>query len=109
MKKLLNLIAAFSMTAMSTLTLTSCQIKGEKEIETDKDFFMETEQPKSIEEIEEKIKVKYDDLDYWKEIAIEKWYKWKVDNKYFEKTEQEQDELNKEFNATSIEMQKWYI
>ncbi|AUB32130.1 hypothetical protein [Spiroplasma floricola] len=109
MKKLLNLIAAFSMTAMSTLTLTSCQIKEEKEVETDKDFFMETEQPKSIEEIEEKIKVKYDDLDYWREIAIEKLYKWKVENDYFNKTKQEQAELEKKFDATCIEQQKFYI
>ncbi|AUB32129.1 lipoprotein [Spiroplasma floricola] len=109
MKKLLNLIAAFSMTAMSTLTLTSCQIKGEKEIETDKDFFMETEQPKSIEEVEERIINTYDIQKEYNELSHDKWDQWVWANDYWNKTKEEREELTKKFNATCIEQQKFYI
>ncbi|WP_339020812.1 hypothetical protein [Spiroplasma endosymbiont of Atherix ibis] len=70
---------------------------------------METEQPKSIEEIEKKIINIYDIEKEYNKLRFDKYYKWQIDNIYNSKTDDEKKELDQKFDATCIEYQKWYI
>ncbi|ALD66069.1 hypothetical protein [Spiroplasma cantharicola] len=101
MKKLLLAFSSISLTAIPSLNIISCT----PEIE-DEDYFIPTEQPKNIEEIETNFKLAVDKNEDFLVQAYKEWaeHKIKIDWDNLKKDEQDIERIK--FNHNSIETQK---
>ncbi len=101
MKKLLLTLSSISLTVIPSLNIISCKTTID-----DEDYFIPTEQPKNIEEIEESAKIAKDKSDDYKINLEEEWIEYKIKIDYENMTEEEQELERTDFSLNSIELQK---
>ncbi len=101
MKKLLLTLSSISLTVMPSLNIISCQTKND-----DEDYFIPTEQPKSIQEIEESVKKAVSKSDNFKVNFEKEWSEYKIKIDYENMTDEEQEKEWMNYNLNSINTQK---
>ncbi len=101
MKKLLLTLSSISLTVMPSLNIISCQTTID-----DEDYFIPTDQPKNIEEIEESVKIATDKSEDFKINLEKEWNEYKVKIDYENMTEEEQELEKVNFRFNSINLQK---
>ncbi|WP_339034433.1 hypothetical protein [Spiroplasma endosymbiont of Cantharis rufa] len=105
MKKLLLTLSSISLTVIPSLNIISCQTKND-----DEDYFIPTEQPKNIEEIEESAKIATDKSEDFKINLEKEWseYKIKIDFENMTEEEQEIERTNFSFNSNDLQKDNIY-
>ncbi len=101
MKKLLLTLSSISLTVMPSLNIISCQTDID-----DEDYFIPTEQPKNIEEIEISTMIYHDKSEDLKIELTELWSEHKIKVSFDDMSKEEQEIERIKFHVNSEKVQK---